>query len=96
MTSQEEKESQPSLQTSRGKGGKGLGKGKAAEWAAGREERERHQAAIEAGAEFVVSPICLPELTLTPLEWVNASADLGQGRIKVSQFLLKNLLRGES
>ncbi|HJZ04832.1 MAG TPA: hypothetical protein VJ327_03130 [Patescibacteria group bacterium] len=49
MTSQEEKESQPSLQTSRGKGGKGLGKGKAAEWAAGREERERHQAAIEAG-----------------------------------------------
>ncbi|MBI4658514.1 MAG: AsmA family protein [Verrucomicrobia bacterium] len=38
----------------------------------------------------LLDPIALvlrvPELTLTPLEWVSAKADLGQGKINLSQF----------
>ncbi|MBI2947245.1 MAG: AsmA family protein, partial [Verrucomicrobia bacterium] len=41
---------------------------------------------VKALLEPIALVLRVPELTLTPLEWVNARADVGQGKVNVSEF----------
>ena len=41
---------------------------------------------VKALLEPIALVLRVPELTLTPLEWVNARADVGQGKVNVGEF----------